>query len=119
MAILQTINAKPATPAPKAEDMLAAMQAQLNALAAQNAQLAASLEAAKAKAKRTVTFKVSPTTGVVCVYGINAVRPVSLYAPQWRTLILEHGERLITWLNDPARKAEGMSEAKGDHAKPE
>ena len=59
------------------------LQAQIDALKAENAQLKARDEA---KGERPLTFKVSEK-GAISVYGLTVRFPVTLYRSQWRRLI--------------------------------
>lgn len=70
---------------------VAALQAQLAALAAEN-------DALKAKnAPKPVTMKVSENKGCLSVYGINSRFPVSLYANQWERL-LSHADEIRAFI---------------------
>jgi hypothetical protein len=74
-------------------------------LAAELEQVRAELAATKARAGKSITFKVSQK-GAVSVYGLNARFPVTLYRDQWERLldraddlkgyILDHAGELAT-----------------------
>ena len=66
---------------PNLQQQLELMQAQLNALQADNAKLE---EALNAKATAKLSFKVGPSGGI-SVYGLGRF-PVTLYISQWNAL---------------------------------
>ena len=52
-------------------------------------------------AARKVQFKVSPKTGIVCVYGIRTRMPISAYASEWEILFANR-DRLNQYMADNA-----------------
>lgn len=59
-----------------------------------------------------VSFKVSPRTGIVCIYGTKGgSRPVSIYAEQWERLY-GNADRLNAFVE--AERAKGSLRIKGE-----
>lgn len=48
--------------------------------------------------KKPLQLGISPTTGVVCLYGLQS-RPVSLYANQWKRIV-ENIDTIKTFLEE-------------------
>ena len=69
-------------------------------LAAELERVKAELAATKARAGKSITFKVSQK-GALSVYGLNARFPVTLYRDQWDRL-LERADDLRSYMLDHA-----------------
>lgn len=75
MDLSKTTNPATGKPFANAADYIAWLEQKVTATTEQ-------LAAEQQKNKRDITWKVSEKTGTICVYGINNVRPITMYGEQ-------------------------------------